>query len=95
MKIFLMETNAARQLLFVQGSLAKAEINPVVGGMDINAEFNPDDLKRYFKEASDDGALNSFDDMPGTECRYEDILEQCQADHDAATLTLLYDEDGE
>ena len=93
MKIFLMDTNADRQLLFVQGSRAKAEPKPAVGGIDINAEDAEEKLSQYFAGAFDRGVLNPFDDMPGTMCRYQDILAQCQADHDAARLTLLFDGD--
>lgn len=93
MKIFLMDTNANRQLLFVQGGRAKAEPKPVVDGIDINAEDAEEKLRRYFAGAFDRGVLNAFDDMPGTMCRYQDILAQCQADHDAAKLTLLFDGD--
>lgn len=93
MKIFLIDTNAGRQLLFVQGSRAKAEPNPAVGGIDINAEDAEEKLRRYFASAFDRGVLNAFDDMPGTMYRYQDILAQCRADHDAARLTLLFDGD--
>jgi hypothetical protein len=93
MKIFLMDTNANRQLLFVQGGRAKAEPNPAVGGIDINADQAGEKLRQYFADAFGRGVLNSFDDMPGKICPYRDVLAQCQADHDAARLTLLFDGD--
>lgn len=93
MKIFIMDTNAGRQLLFVQGGRAKAEPNPAVGGIDINADQAGEKLRQYCADAFGRGVLNSFDDMPGTFCQYQDVLAQCQADHDAARLTLLFDGD--
>ena len=93
MKIFIMDTNAGRQLLFVQGSRAKAEPNPAVGGIDINADQAGEKLRQYFADAFGRGVLNSFDEMPGTICQYRDVLAQCRADHDAARTLLLFDED--
>lgn len=93
MKIFLMDTNANKQLLFVEGNLAKAWVKTTVIGIDLNSKDATCKLKKFFKKSYDDGILNDFDDMPGTKCQYQDILKQCRADHDAAELILLFDED--
>lgn len=93
MKIFLMDTNANRQLLFVEGNQAKAWIKTTVIGIDLNSKDAECKLKKFFKKSFDDGTLNDFEDMPGTECQYQDILKQCQTDHDATELILLFDED--
>lgn len=91
-RIYLLDTNAGRNLLFVRGNFAKAESNPKLGTIDINADEADYELREYFSDMFSRGILNDFDDMPGTDCKYTDIEKQCHAEHDAAVLTLLFDE---